>query len=49
MDKPVIKSDSEIIMELCNIITYQQKHIEELELENKMLKYENSTLKSQDN
>lgn len=47
MDRPVIRTDSEIIIELCDIITYQQHRIEELEQEIKMLKYNNSTLKSE--
>lgn len=42
-----IKTDSEVIIELCEIIFYQQKHIEELENEIKYLKTENSTLNSQ--
>ena len=41
-----VSSDSDIIIELCEIIFYQQKHIEELENEIKFLKTENSTLNS---
>jgi hypothetical protein len=41
-----VNSDSDIIIELCEIIFYQQKHIEELENEIKILKTENSTLNS---
>lgn len=41
-----VSSDSDIIIELCEIIFYQQKHIEELENEIKILKTENSTLNS---
>lgn len=42
-----VKTDSDVIIELCEIIFYQQKHIEELENEVKYLKSENSTLNSQ--
>lgn len=52
MDKPSIKSDktdSEIIIELCEIIFYQQKRIEELADNIKYLTAENSTLKSENN
>lgn len=35
-----IKTDSDIIIELCEIIFYQQKRIEELEQEIKELKEE---------
>ena len=47
MDSPKLSTDSEIIIELCNIICYMQKRIDKLEDEKKMLEYENSTLKSQ--
>lgn len=49
METPTIKTDSDIIKELCEIIFYQQHRIEELELEKKSLEYENSTLKSSHN
>ena len=40
MDRPKVNTDSDIIIELCEIIFYQQKHIEELEQEIKRLKEE---------
>ncbi len=43
-----IKTDSDIIIELCEIIFYQQKRIEQLEDEIKYLKSENSTLNSKE-
>lgn len=47
MERPTIMSDTEVIVELCDIIAYQQKRIEQLEDEVKYLKSENSTLKSE--